>query len=166
MKRLSICCLLLGLVGFSGSVLALKGEILMTAKRDGGDIVLVFEALNDGGVVALQYEVNLKGIAPQQVDLSGCVGTFKSSQLAGCHLNDDGSLRVGIINEGLRELSTGEVGRITLRGLKALPASVSVGNAAIVDQTGNERQVKALVDFGGLKESAKPQPGERLQRVE
>ncbi len=161
MKRLLIVSMLLALVGFGGSALAQSGEVLMTAKRSGNDIVLVFEALNEGGVVAVQYELNLAGIDPEQVDLSGCVGSYAGSQLAGCNAVR-GAVRVGIINQGLSDMPTGELGRITLRNLKTLPAGMELINVAVVDRTGNERPVQPLVDFGGLQ-SGKPAPGRRLE---
>lgn len=128
-----------------GTAQAEESELLVSAQKQGGGVELVFDLLNEGNVAGVSFDVVFSGkLEKGQVDLSNCVGTRRGSPLAGCNLLNKNTIRVGIIHPELGEMETGELGRISVKGVSGMDFHVE--KVRLVDAQGNEREINALTD--------------------
>lgn len=135
----------------AGGGQAQSGDVLITATPVGNGYDLVVELLNEGGVAAVQYEIQLPAsLARESIDVSNCIGSYAGSQLAGCNLTEENIVRVGIINQGLSDMATGEIGRIHIADRSLAVSRIQVQNAALVHKTGKDVKINVLTDFSKM----------------
>ncbi len=151
---------------FSSMAHAQKGELLITAKKVGNNIDVVFELLSESNVSALQFDIEFPKNQSKSLSVTSCTSSMGKSSLAGCKLNYGNILRVAMINQGLKNMKSGEVGRVTLKNAAGiLESELIVSNARLITKQGKGVAINAVVDYQEIKitDIYKPILGEKLK---
>ncbi|MDJ0652883.1 MAG: hypothetical protein QNJ40_01930 [Xanthomonadales bacterium] len=143
MKKLVI--LMFSLLVAGASFAETRGELLVSVAQKGGVAEVTFELLNDGGVVGVEFQMDLgPKFDANKAKIGTCVAG--AGGISGCNIVGN-ELRMAVLKGDLSELETGEIGRVTL------PASavnhLQVRNLKFVDAKGIETAGQALMDVQG-----------------
>ncbi len=138
----------------SQASMAQSGELLVTAYPSKGGVEFVFELLNDGDVVGVQYDVSFgEATAKSAISVAGCLGAKHAGrQFAKCQQYEDGDIRVGVLGEGMKQLDSGEIGRVVVSGM-VNPKNISVTRVGLISSAGGLDWIEPVTDFSALKGS-------------
>lgn len=140
--------MLAGLALANSAFAAEQTQVLVTATPVDGGTEIRFEILNDGDYAGVSYDLRMTGIPQNLIEKGACVGP---QSLAGCAFLPNGDLRVGIIQDGLKPLETGLLGKIFVRGEIGADA-LSIHNVTLVGPDAHEVPIEPVADFTALKE--------------
>lgn len=129
---------------------AQKGELLITVKKVGNNIDVIYELLNEENIFGLQFDIALPKSQTKSLATSSCTSSVGKSQLSGCSVIGN-RLRVAILDDSLSDIKTGEVGRVTLKNVgDTLMNKLIVSNAKIYDKNANKTNITAIVDYRNI----------------
>ena len=147
MKKINKTALITVLMAFVSVSFAQQGEVLITAKSVGKNIVINYELLNEGGVSGLQFDIDLPSTQLKSLNVATCTSNFGKSEFATCGLKEN-KLRVIVINPSLGELDSGAIGSVVLNNTnKILDKNLKVSKAMLFNNKGAIKNIEAVLDY-------------------